>query len=80
MSPSTRDALRRLPPGRRSYPVVTPADAATHRGEEARWRVDLLALDPLSPIVGRPITDTPSQPELLALDPLGPIPRFSRGS
>jgi hypothetical protein len=50
-------------------------DSAPPTLEQSPSRAELLAFDPLSPVVGR--TDS-SVPDPLALDPLGPIPRFER--
>jgi hypothetical protein len=52
--------------------------AAARTRKDMRSRSELLAFDPLSPVVGRPVRDASSRAELLALDPLGEIPRFNR--
>jgi hypothetical protein len=53
-------------------------DAAPSTHTETPSRSELLAFDPLSPVIGRPVRESPSRAELLALDPLGAIPRFNR--
>jgi hypothetical protein len=53
-------------------------DAAPRSHTDTPSRSELLAFDPLSPVVGRPLRDASSRAELLALDPLGAIPRFNR--